>query len=272
MSNDKNEIFNNFLKNFNIDFFQLNNIVKESPILNEMSSCTIYYYISHFEQLGHSNSDVDVYVYFNDECLAKKISDFEENGVKLLQEKINGLNLDIEIREEKFLIEQMDYISKMTRSYFTKDEQILKSYVRLKNSLTLSNNELTKLVDLTSTIDPIESIVAEYYFYYAREKFDDGKKLSSSNEHIIANECFRASVILMAGAINSINGKICIKQKWIHKIFLNLDLVDFQDENAKKDYEDLIIYPTISENNLIIYQRKLINLYQMLVCEMSFKI
>lgn len=267
----KLKLFNEFLTKFGVDYKLLDDEIKKMlNIYDSKHNISIFYYISKFDNLGHDKSDVDVYVYIDNFSKIKNSIPIDDLRIKILHKEINGLKFDIEVRESKSLIYFLNSFAKMSRTNFTMNENDLKLYLRIKNSLILTKTPLSCVVEKNHPKDKIESIIAEYYFLLAKEKYDDGKKLSKSNEFIISTECFREAVINMAGAVNSVHGNPNVKKKWIHKILLNLNNLD--DSDIKDYYLNLIIYPHVTESTIIEYQQELINLYQMLNSEMSLNI
>lgn len=251
--------FKQFLKDKDCSIGELTDYI--STII-DIKKDIVYIYSSHMDNLGNSESDIDVYVF-----LANSI---KVDYFHIENHNVSNINLDIEYRSIKFL-ETIVNKYKHTVNDPTKINVFdLKLIQRIKAGLKLDSGALLDEIEAIKSMNTLDitHCVSNYYCYLARSEYDDGVRMFAAGNFIASRECLRKGVIYQAGAVNSIYGEVNLKEKWISTIFLKLDRIENKDIVTL--YWKSLIYEKVTSDNIEDVCKNLINLYQMLVSEVAF--
>lgn len=239
----KEKIIDEVLKNNKLSM----EIISENLSYSEENS-VILLYTSFLEGLGTKNSDIDVYVFLEDDEIftdtkMRRYSDCL--GVEVI--RINEVELDVEYWS---ITNIENLISKMvsTRGLIASYEE-LKLLLRIYHGFIVKHNKLSqRILDLIENSEFIE-LIANRIALEARSYYDDSLKMFESKEYILSLDCARRALWECVSLLNAKNGKPNLKSKWISKIYI--DNEGYGNKDFLERYMKCQVYSNINKNNLI---------------------
>jgi hypothetical protein len=226
-------------------------------------------YISHFDNLGTDSSDVDVYIFTDSNKDFEFTTYYEDLDVYIIQNKLNSLRIDMEVRSlnqlKAFLLEQEKY----SYTNLPSNKSDLKMYLRLKKAYFPFDCLANKIVERSQPTIKINEMVSRLIFDEAYEIYDDGKKFLNEEEYELSYESLRRANFLLTGAIAAIYGTPILKEKWYPKVFLTHE--KNINDDLKKYYLETMIYDSINKNTIKKVCQKLLDLFQDLNSELTFQ-
>lgn len=226
---DRTILLVNFLKKRKLTFDLLNNLVKGVCHQKHLTNFNIAYYLSSFDGLGNSFSDIDIYV---------------------ISEYLQGINERLELGNTEVDIEFIStkHIHSLLINSESLTEKDLKLIWRLQSGYYPAN-DLPTLNELQSF--PLKDTILNWFYGTSYEAYDNGKKLFKSKNYIASNESFRSSIVNSINSLNIINDNIIVKSKWIVSSFYHNKA--YGNYDFFKRVEDLIIYPHVEKEQLETY-------------------
>lgn len=238
----KEEIINKVLLDKDLS---LKTIAEKLSQATENSGVLLY--TSFLEGLGNKNSDIDVYVFLEDEQNFKNRNMRRYGnclGIEVI--RVGEIELDVEywsINAVEELIGNLINTRGLIGSY-----EELKLLLRIYHGFFIDNNEVSKkLLYLLETSNFIE-LITNRISLEARSYYDDGLKMFEVGEYNLALDCARRALWECASLLNAINGKPNLKSKWISKIYI--DNKGFGNQELLERYINLQIYSTVNKQNL----------------------
>ena len=189
----------NRLKDVNLE---IEDILKEIKIPQK---CFVVLYTSHIDSLGSSESDFDVYVVYDAQCL----ENVEIN--KAASIVINGVEIDIEYHD----------INEVTGFFQRENRQVHTSYLSfllrlLRGEVIHLDNELSKCIHEHIDKDRLEKIAIDTYWLDSLSAYNDALKMFNIDEHVCGIVLARNALNHITMAINIINKDYVFKPKWAY--------------------------------------------------------
>ncbi|MBC6356711.1 hypothetical protein ERK19_05020 [Lactobacillus helsingborgensis] len=196
-------------------------------------------YSSKFDGLGNKFSDLDVYAIVNDSNVYLKHFNFVLGKTPLDIEVISNGKINKLIQKNKYDLTDGD----------------LKRLWRLKISFPIYKS-------LTNVEEILKFDVVKVIFDLSHEKAyelrDDGNKMFKVKNFISAVECFRSSIVSSIKAYGCLCGHVIVKDKWL--LYSFVENKGYGNEGLLKRVENLLIFPTVSKENLQKYTSNLASL------------
>lgn len=219
----------------------------------------ILLYTSFLEGLGNKNSDIDIYVFLEDD------QNFNNQGMRRYGDclgvevvRVGNIELDIEywsINVIEDLVERLTITRGLACSY-----EEFKLLLRIYHGFFINKNKISeKLLYLIKTSHFLE-LLTNRISLEARSYYDDSLKMFEVGEYILALDCARRSLWECASLLNAKNGNPNLKSKWTSKIYI--DNGGYGDQELFERYMNLQIYSAVSEQNLESVLQDMLSLIQ----------
>ncbi|MGT2751196.1 hypothetical protein ACVRXF_09915 [Streptococcus orisasini] len=250
----KEKVINKVLSDKNLS---LKVIVDKLSQVTENSGILLY--TSFLEGLGNKNSDIDIYVFLEDN------QNFNNQGMRRYGDclgvevvRVGDIELDIEywsINVIEDLIERLTITNGLACSY-----EELKLLLRIYHGFFTNQNKVSeRLLYLIKTSHFLE-LITNRISLEARSYCDDSLKMFEVGEYILALDCARRALWECASLLNAKNGKPNLKSKWISKIYINNG--GYGDQELLERYMNLQIYSTVNKQNLKSVLQNMLSLIQ----------
>lgn len=234
----KLEILKERLEECNTSIQEIEKIIME----NIDYECSIFVYISRFDDIGNKDSDFDIYV------IGKK-----ENNQKEQMYKIKEAKCDIEFCSVES-IKQLLY----------KEDNYNIGYLKFLKRLISSTIIFSNDKDINSLINIIEeknidNLIFNYFKVAANSEYDDAVNMYRNNDYICSLSCCYRAVDYLLAAINSKNGKSVCNVKWAPKLMI--DNNGYGNSMLVKDYLKLFVYNEVNDKNLVFSIEKMLKFF-----------
>lgn len=253
-----NSVLLDFLKERNISITEvINSVIK---VKNKQ---LIFAYISRMEGLGNKGSDVDLYVISDEVPKNQMLEDSSKVFIDVVE--LGNTDLDIEYWSTEQVNDLINCLN--SKNYKSIGMEELKFLYRLTIGAIINEAELAKEFRNKINKSNIQERLYSLYRTGTINQMDDAIKLFYAEDYISALSIARAALDQSLAVINTANGKINMKRKWMSKIFIANN--GYKGDLLER-YLKLQVYCSINEANISQYVEDIIELTQEILTKSSF--
>lgn len=208
-------------------------------------------YITKYDNLGNSSSDIDIYV----------ITSGATNKRNLVY-RLGDLSLDIEFHCEKDIIQMIRVLNTERSNYDT-----IKFIYRLKSGCFLKLSDSDINWDQYLHEINIKKVAEKHFSVLANSLMEDAHKLYKHKEFFCSISVVRNAIQNAVSAFCFHYDMPCVNLKWISKMFLNVCKIS--SSPLAKEYCELMYYSRIEPSNTTQYIERCLNFVQKIMFELA---
>lgn len=229
--------------------------ISESDIMKCIKNISPYQsvlvYTSYMDGLGTKDSDLDVYVIYDDINLSNNFKKFE----KTLREVFvkNDLEIDIEYRS----ISEINLLIDRFNNTIDADFPLLdlKLLYRLNIGEDIGQREISSKVKSKIKNENFKKYLIKIYSSLAKSLFYDSLDLYNDKDYISSVIVGRKSLEYLMATLSVTKGYIILKDKWTLRTFIKSFC---HDNEILNKYLYFIVYCTVNESTIDEYSKSLL--------------